>query len=163
MSKLSAFVCSLAVALPLMAQTTPQEFVDFAGQTDMTEAHAGQLAQQNGESQAVKDYGQMLTTDHTSNYDQLTAAATKANLNVPKGIDSAHWAMVAPLEKMKGHAFDHKFITMMIAGHEAAIAKFKKEAADGQNADIKAYAEATIPVLQKHLDDAKALEKNHTK
>jgi putative membrane protein len=47
----------------------------------------------------------------------------------------------------------------MIAGHTKAIAIYKKEAADGQNAALKSYAEQALPTLQKHLDGAKALEK----
>jgi putative membrane protein len=47
----------------------------------------------------------------------------------------------------------------MIAGHTKAIAIYKKEAADAQNPDLKSYAEQALPVLQKHLDGAKALEK----
>lgn len=163
MNKLSVLLCSCFVAVPLMAQTAPQEFVDFAAQTDMTEAHLGQLAQDKGESQAIKDYGQMLVTDHTNDYNQLTAVATKDNLNVPKGIDKKHWEMIAPLEKLKGAAFDRKFEQTMITGHTAAEATYKKEAADGTNTDIKAYAQQAAPVVQKHLDQAKDLEAKHTK
>ncbi len=162
MSKFSVFVCSCFLAAPLIAQT-PQDFVDFAAQTDMTEAHIGQLAQENGQSQAVKDYGQMLTTDHTNDYNQLSAVATKAGLNVPKGIDKKHDEMIAPLEKLKGAAFDRRFAAMMVSGHEGAIAKYKKESADGQNADLKAYATQALPVLQKHEDDAKSLTKKPAK
>jgi putative membrane protein len=171
MSKLSLFVCSCLVAMPLLAQKaekaekalTPQEFVDFAAQTDMTEAHLGQLAQDKGDAQGVKDFGKMLETDHTNDYNQVTAVATKAGLTVPKGLDAKHWEMVAPFEKLKGTAFDHKFVHTMVAGHEAAVAAYNKASRDLDNADLKAYAQQVLPVLQKHLDDAKALEKSHTK
>lgn len=129
----------------------------------MTEAHLGQLAQDNGGSQAVKDYGQMLATDHTNDYNQLTAAASKTGLSVPKSIDPKHLQMIAPLAKMKGAAFDHRFIQMMITGHEAAIAAYSREIKNGQNADVKNYAQTAMPVLQKHLDDATGLQKKHTK
>ncbi len=163
MSKFSIFFGSCLLAAPLMAQTGPQAFVDFAAQTDMTEAHLGQLAQDNAQSQAVKDYGQTLTTDHTSDYKQLSGVATKAGLTVPKGIDAKHWAMIAPLEKMKGAAFDHRFEQMMVSGHTAAIAQYKKEESSGENADIKSYAQTAMPTLEKHLEDAKGLGKKHKK
>jgi putative membrane protein len=47
----------------------------------------------------------------------------------------------------------------MIAGHTKAIAIYKKEADNAQNASIKSYAQTALPVLQKHLDQAKALAK----
>jgi putative membrane protein len=50
---------------------TDQQFVDFAAQTDMTEANLGQLAASQASAQGVKDYAQMLVTDHTNDYTQL--------------------------------------------------------------------------------------------
>ncbi|HEX3685753.1 MAG TPA: DUF4142 domain-containing protein [Bryobacteraceae bacterium] len=137
------------------AAMTDQEFVDFAAQTDMTEANLGQLAATNASAQGVKDYAQMLVTDHTSDYTQVSTVAGKAGLTVPKGLDAAHQKMVAPFEKLKGAAFDHRYIQEMIAGHTKAIAVYTKESTDAQNADLKAYASQTLPTLQKHLDGAK--------
>jgi|ERR1700761_8020810 len=164
-SILSAVCCLALCCLPALAQKkgakagaaamTDQEFVDFAAQTDMTEANLGQLAATNASAQAVKDYAQMLVTDHTSDYNQLSTVAGKASLTVPKGLDAAHQKMVAPFEKLKGTAFDHRYIQEMIAGHTKAIAVYTKESNDAQNADLKAYASATLPTLQKHLDGAK--------
>lgn len=159
--------CGLA-CLPLGAAqkeataTTDQAFVDLAAQTDMTEAHLGQLAQESAKSQAVKDYASMLVTDHTADYTKLTAVATKAGLTVPKGLDAKHDKMIAPFEKMKGAAFDSHYIREMVTGHEAAIAAYNKESRDGQNADLKAYATDALPVLEKHETGAKDLMKKKT-
>jgi putative membrane protein len=71
--------------------------------------------------------------------------------------------MIDPFQKLKGAAFDHRYVHEMVAGHTKAIATYKKEAADGQNDALKAYAEQALPVLQKHLDAAKGLEKSKTK
>ncbi|MGC2259590.1 MAG: DUF4142 domain-containing protein [Candidatus Sulfotelmatobacter sp.] len=138
---------------------TDQQFVDFAGQTDMMEANLGQVAENQASAQSVKDYALMLVTDHTSDYTQLTLAAGKANLIVPRGLDAAHDQMIAPFDKLKGTAFDYRYIQEMIAGHTKAIAVYTKEATDAQSADLKAYASETLPTLQKHLDGAKELSK----
>ncbi|MFZ0592393.1 MAG: DUF4142 domain-containing protein [Bryobacteraceae bacterium] len=140
-----------------------QEFVDFAAQTDMMEAHLGQMAQEQAGAQGVKDYGQTLATDHTNDYKQLTASAGKANLTVAKGLDAKHDKMIAPLDKLHGAAFDRRFEHEMVTGHQAAIAIYKRESNDAQNADIKTYATQALPTLEKHLSDAQALEKNHGK
>jgi putative membrane protein len=137
-----------------------QQFVDFAAQTDMVEANLGQLAQSVASSQQVKDYGQMLATDHTNDFHQLSSVAQQANLKMPDAIDTEHnKAMVDPFQKLKGAAFDQRYSHEMVAGHTKAIAIYKKEAADAQNPALKTYAEQALPVLQKHLDDAKALGK----
>jgi putative membrane protein len=125
----------------------------------MAEANLGQLAQERAESQGVKDYAQMLVTDHTADYTKIGGIATKAGLNVPNALDAQHIKMSAPLRKLKGTAFDKQYVHMMIVGHEAAIAAYNKEAREGTNADLKAYAQATIPTLEKHESGAKDLAK----
>lgn len=170
MKRIFALVCCLALGtLPALAAQkkaagapmTDQQFVDFAAQTDMVEANLGQLAQDNASAQEVKDYAQMLVTDHTNDFSQLHAAAQSANLTVPDAIDTAHnKSMIAPFQKLKGSAFDHKYIRDMVDGHTKAIAVYKKEAADAQNDALKTYAQAALPILEKHLDQAKELEKS---
>lgn len=141
------------------APMTDQQFVDFAGQTDMVEANLGQLAQDVAAKQEIKDYGKMLTDDHTQDYQQLQDTAKQASLTVPTAIDAEHdKALIGPMHALKGAAFDHKFIQEMISGHTKALEIYKKEASDAQNPAIKSYAEQAIPVLQKHLDAAKNIE-----
>ena len=163
---LAVLVCYALWQLAAMAQAgagmTDQDFVNLAAQTDMTEAHLGQLAQAQGASQAVKDLGQMLATDHTSDYSQLGTIAMKAGLTVPKSIDAKHGKMIVPFEKLKGKMFDRRYAQTMVKGHQEAIAAYKKEASNGQNPDIKAYAQQTLPTLEKHLQASRDAEKGKT-
>jgi len=165
---LSAVCCLVLCSLPAFAQEkaekgpamSDQKFVDFAAQTDMVEANLGQMAQSVSDSQPVKDYGQMLVTDHTNDFHQLYSVAHQANLTMPDAIDAENdKTMIDPFEKLKGEAFDHRYIHEMIAGHTKAIEIYKNEAADAQNPALKSYAEQALPVLEKHLAGAKALEK----
>lgn len=158
----AGLLCCTAFAVVALAQAeggSDQDFLNFAAQTDMTEAHLGKMAQDQGSSQAVKDLGQMLVTDHTSDYQKLGTLAAKAGLIIPKGIDSKHDKMIAPFDKLKGKAFDRRYTREMVAGHTAAIAQYKKEAANGQNADLKAYAQETLATLEKHKTAAQEAEK----
>ena len=125
----------------------------------MMEAHIGQMAADQASSQAVKDYAQMLVTDHTNDYQQLSMAAGKAGLTVPKGLDATRDKMIAPMAKMKGAAFDSHFIRDMVQGHQKAIAEYKREAENGTNPDIKSYANQALPTLEKHLKEAEGLTK----
>lgn len=170
MKLMLAAVCCVSLAvLPATAQKkkgasnapmTDQQFVDFAAQTDMMEANLGQLAGTAGDAQGVKDYGQMLATDHTADYKQLSDVAKQANLNVPSAIDEEHNKLLSPMYKLKGAAFDKKYAADMVAGHTKAIEIYKKEASDAQNSALKSYAQEAVPVLQKHLDGAKDLGKS---
>jgi putative membrane protein len=172
MKRVLPIVCCMALCLiPALAQKktagaamSDQQFVDFAAQTDMVEANLGQLAESVASAQPVKDYAQMLVADHTNDYSQLYKVAQQANVTVPNAIDEENnKTMIGPFQKLKGSAFDHRYIQEMITGHTKAIAVYKKEVADAQNPALKSYAEQTLPTLQKHLDGAKDLEKGKTK
>jgi putative membrane protein len=140
-----------------------QNFINFAAQTDMVEANLGQLAQTTAGSQQVKDYAQMLVTDHTSDFKQLSNVARKVGLSVPSAIDAEHnKTMIGPFEKLKGATFDRRYIEDMIAGHAKGIAIYRKEAAEAQNPALKSYADHVLPVLEKHLAAAIKLEKAGT-
>lgn len=159
---LGGLLCCAAFSVMAVAQAgggSDQDFLNLAAQTDMTEAHLGQMAQDQGASQAVKDLGQMLATDHTQDYKQLGMLASKAGLIIPKGIDAKHDKMIAPFEKLKGKMFDRHYTREMVAGHTAAITAYQKEATSGQNADLKAYATDTLPTLEKHKKAAQDAEK----
>jgi putative membrane protein len=169
MKHIVSICCSLALcSLTMSAQNehpakggsmTDQQFLDMAAQTDMLEAHLGQMAADQASSPAVKAYASMLVTDHTADYQQLTTLASKDSLTVPTGLDAAHNKMIAPFEKLKGAAFDSRYAHEMVAGHTEAIGVYTKESTGAQNGDVKAYASATLPTLQKHLDGAKDLLK----
>jgi putative membrane protein len=169
MNRVFAAACCLALlAVPAISQkkhapgTTPmtdQQFIDMAAQTDMLEANLAQKAANQAASDDVKNYAQMLLADHTADYQQLGVLAAKDNLTVPQGLDDEHNKMIAPFEKLHGKAFDQKYIHEMIEGHTKAIAVYTRESSDAQNGDVKSYAAATLPTLQKHLDGAKDLMK----
>ena len=165
---LTAVCCISLCSIPALAQKHPakgsamtdQQFIDLAAQTDMIEANLGQLAQTAASSQEVKDYAQMLVTDHTGDYHQLQDLAQQASLNVPAAIDAEHdKTMISPFQKLQGAAFDRRYSQDMVAGHTKAIEIYKKEAADAQSPAVKSYAEKTLPALEKHLAGAKDLEK----
>jgi putative membrane protein len=164
---LSALCCVFVFLAPVLAQNaapmSDQKFLETAAQTDMVEVNLGNLAQDAASSQAVKDYGQMLARDHMQDFQALQSLAQQAGLTMPTAIDTDHnKAMVGPMHTLKGSAFDHKYIENMIAGHTQAIAHYKKEAQTATNPALKAYAQQTLPTLQKHLDAAKAIQQGKT-
>ena len=123
----------------------------MAAKADMTEAHEGQMAENQGKSADVKSLGSTLDQDHTGNYASLNALASKVGDSIPQGIDVAKDPAIQRLAHLKGDSFDREFAREEVASHRQAIAAFTREAKHGQDADVKAYASQTIPVLEKHL------------
>ncbi len=164
MKTMTFLTCCLLIA-PMSAPAqskgmTDQQFVDLAAQTDMVEANLGQLAQTAAADQSLKDYAQMLATDHNKDLQMLKDAASQANLKVPDAIDAEHnKAMIAPFQKLNGAAFDRRYIAEMVAGHTKAIAIYRSETSNDKNPALQSYATEALPVLEKHLSGAKDLQK----
>lgn len=132
-------------------------FMKNAAKASMTEAHLGQMAEAQAARQAVKDFGQQLSKDHTTAYEGLTVLANKTGEAIPKAI--GHDQTIAHLTHMKGASFDHAFLADEVQSHKAALATFKSEAEKGDNPDVKAWANSMIPTLEGHLKTAEDLAK----
>jgi putative membrane protein len=48
---------------------------------------------------------------------------------------------------------------MMVDDHKKVIKSFEDESKNGQDADIRAFADSTLHTLQHHLDEAQKCEK----
>ena len=64
---------------------------------------------------------------------------------------------IIALNNLTGAAFDNQYIRMMVQDHYQAIELFKS-AANSDDAQVRAYAEKTLPVLQAHYDQARRLK-----
>ena len=136
--------------------------------TNDMEIQLGKLAKTNGTA-ATKAYGNSLVKDHTANNTKLTALAKKKGLStIPMEEPTTeeqkqdHQAMMdtmAKLKTLRGAEFDQEFIPAMISDHDADIGKVDAAIASSKDADLVTFLKATRPVLQKHADAARELQK----
>jgi putative membrane protein len=132
-----------------------QKFLTEAIQGNLAEVEMGKLAQQKGQSEAVKSFGQMLVTDHGDALQKATALATAAGMTPPTQPNAKQKAEHDRMAKMSGGQFDREFGKMMVADHKKDIAEYEKAAK--KNDDVGKYAKDSLPVLQKHLKQAQSL------
>jgi putative membrane protein len=142
--------CGLAVA---DAALTPADraFVAKAAQGGLMEVAAGKLAAQRGLDPAVKEFGQKMVTDHTAANDQLKSLAGSKQLLLPDTLSADEDAALGKLEGLNGTDFDQAYSQMMVKDHVEDISEFEKEVKKGQDAEIKSFAQNTLPTLRHHL------------
>jgi putative membrane protein len=151
---------------PNQSSATPpkmddQKFVNEAATGGLLEIKVGQLAQEKGQTQAVKEYGQKLVEDHTKADSELKRAAAEDGLKVPDTLEPKQQALLDKLSSLSGDQFDKAFVKDAVKDHEKDIKEFKREAEGGTHANIKQFASSTVPVLEQHLAMAKSLKKSH--
>lgn len=136
------------------------DFAVKAAEGGMMEVMMGELAQKNGMSQEVKDFGSMMVTDHSKANDELKALAAQKNINLPGALSQDKQDKYNDMAKKTGKDFDDDYIDMMVKDHEHDIDLFKDEADNGNDADIKAFAAKTLPTLQQHYDRIRQIRDN---
>jgi putative membrane protein len=142
--------------------TSTAGFVQAAAVTDMYEVQAGKIALMRSHSDAVKKFAQAMIDAHTMSTEALKKAIVDSNATVttPSELDSAHQTLINDLNGAKDEDFDARYISQQIDAHSAALTLFDGYMKDGDNPQIKAFAQMVQPVIQMHLDMAKGLSQS---
>lgn len=155
-----AFAAAPALVLAQSSQSpSDSTFASEAASGGMTEVKLGELAQKNGVSNSVKEFGRRMEKDHTKADDNLKEAANKASISLPSDMSAADRATYDRLSKLHGAAFDRAYAQTMVKDHEKDVAAFEKESRQGQKTSIKSFAQQTLPTLKEHLQLAQEMEK----
>lgn len=140
------------------ADSASKSFIKNAIEGNIAEVDVGKLAEEKGKSAAVKKFGQMLITDHGKANEQAKAAASQIGVEPPTGSSVGEKATYLKLKVLSGDTFDTSFANTMVSDHEGDIKEYQKQAAKDDAAGK--YAKAALPTLQKHLQEAKALQQS---
>jgi putative membrane protein len=146
-----------AVAQTGQADKASQKFISSAIQGDIAEVDIGKLAQEKGQSEAVKQFGAMLEKDHGDHKAKAEQVANELGVTPPTSSSIAQKATYAKLKLLSGASFDRSFAKSMVKDHQEDIKEYQKES--GKNDAAGKLAKETLPILQKHLQTAESLEK----
>jgi putative membrane protein len=145
------------IATAALADSPDSSFLKNAAEGGMSEVELGQLAQQKALNPAVKDFGAMMVKDHTAANDKLKALAASEQVSLPDSPSMMQKASKAKLNMLSGDSFDKSYVKDMIDDHKDDIKEFQKEISDGKDPQAKAFASATLPTLQMHLQKIQSI------
>lgn len=136
---------------------TDRNFTTKATMANFAEIDAGQLAATKATEMGIRMFGQMMVTDHTTAKAELKNIAMSLGLYAPDSLDAEHVALKNQLMAATGREFDSIYIHSQVKDHQAAIALFELQRMNGDNEQLRDYAEETLPHLQHHLHMADSL------
>jgi putative membrane protein len=152
----AAALLALSMTAASAKDKASETFLKKAIEGNFAEVSMGDLAQKNGESEDVKSYGKMLSTDHSAANQKALDVAKSMGMNPPSEPNTKQKADFDKMSKMSGASFDKMFAKHMISDHQKDIADYTKAA---KNKDASGeYAAGQIDTLQKHLEAAKSLK-----
>jgi putative membrane protein len=120
-------------------------FMMNAGKGGQMEVEMGKMAAQNAQNADVKKFGNRMVTDHSKANNELMSLASEEGVKLP-GAKAGKWKS------------DKDYMNDMVKDHEKDLAEFQEEAKNGNDADLKKFAEKTSKVVSKHLQMAKDIQ-----
>lgn len=135
-------------------------FATKAAVGGMAEVALGKLALTKTTNPQIKEFANMMVNDHGKANEELMTVAKTKNITLPATTDEEHMKKMSDLEKKSGADFDKAYTKAMVDGHESTLKLMQDEAKDGKDADLKAFAAKTAPIVQVHLTMINKIDKS---
>lgn len=151
-----------AATVPTPADETKADvFAAKAADSDLFEVEAAKLAAKRSTNAEVKKFAAMMETAHAKSTASLKAAiaASGAAITLPTALSADAQEDLDDLTKADDKDFDKKYADSQVDAHQAALNLLQRYAQDGDTPAIKAFAAATAPTVQEHLNHAEGLKK----
>jgi putative membrane protein len=129
-----------------------REFVEKAAIGGRFEVESSELALSKGVSGSLRDFADMMVADHGKANAELTQLAKTKAIQPPAKLDAKHQQDLDKLSALSGEEFERTYRDMQTRAHEEAIQLFEKAAAECKDADLRAFAQRTLPTLRKHRE-----------
>lgn len=126
------------------------KFAKGAAQGGIAEVELGKLAASQAGSDSVKQFGQKMVDDHSKANAELIEIASSKSIALPKTMNAKQKSLYTRLKRLHGSAFDAAYVKAMKLDHQHDISEFRKKSSNGQDADVKAFAAKTLPVIEEH-------------
>ncbi|WFE57228.1 DUF4142 domain-containing protein [Micromonospora sp. WMMD712] len=146
-----------AAAQAAQPSTQDSQYLQALHQVNLAEIESGNLAQQKGQNQQVKDLGAQFVTDHTQLDQTVQDTAQQLNVKLPGAPTADQQKVINKLKKLSGAEFDKAWVTAELAGHVQAIQATQTEISQGTEQSVVQLAQNALPVLQAHYDALVAL------
>ncbi|HEU4726904.1 MAG TPA: DUF4142 domain-containing protein [Kofleriaceae bacterium] len=146
------------------------KIISHVHHVNQVEIDLGKVAQKSGGA-SVKSYAENLVSDHQSSDKDLTAfakahkvaaiPAEKPQTDADRQDQKDMMTKVAHLKTLKGAEFDKEYLNMMVADHEKELAKIDTSIGTANDPDLQTLLRSVKPMLQRHADQARDLQKNN--
>lgn len=146
---------------PADQQQLAQEDIEFAtkaAEGGLKEVRLGELAQQQAATPEVQQFGQRMVEDHGQANDQLMQIAQQKGIELPQELPQDAQQLYDELQQKSGQEFDQAYMDEMVSDHQKDVDEFQRYVETGQDPDLTAFAEQTLPILEEHLQMAQEIQ-----
>lgn len=148
---------TVATANDARLSNIDKAFVAKVSQGGMFEVEASKIANSKAVRQDVIDTSVTEVHDHDLVGAKLKGIAEKLSLPFPTGLNSSFKSRLEALNALSGPGFDAKYVKEMNAIHAIDVAAFKREAKVGENSTLRAFANETVVIVERHIGSLHAV------
>jgi len=151
-----------AATVPTVADETKADvFAMKAADLNLFEIESAKLAAARSTNAQVKTFAGQMATAHGKTGEGLQAAiaASGAAIILPMTLSKDLQDDLDDLSKAGNDDFDKTYADSQVDAHQAMLNLLQRYAQDGDTPAIKAFAAATAPTVQEHLNTAEGLKK----
>ncbi len=134
------------------------EFAVDAADGGLFEVQLGNLAAKKASAERVRQFAQLMVTDHTKANDELKALASQKGIALPDVISEERQEDYYALDQKSGEEFDREYIDMMVKDHKDVVDRFERAAENLEDVEIRTWAETKLPTLRHHLEEAERIQ-----
>jgi putative membrane protein len=135
----------------MIVDSGDHDFLMKAALLDRSQIEMARLAGQKSGNREVNDYARMLATDHSRNFEKVSALLQEADMNPPQLLSPDMRESLDKLWGLSGSEFDREYVNMTVDDHRMALAAFRRLSGTAGNSGVKIYANETLATLQDHL------------
>jgi len=143
------------VALAHTVAEQDLEFARKAAEGGLMEVQFGELAQEQAKDEQVVQFGERMVQDHGQANEKLKAIAEQKGIQLPQELPEDAQQKYEELQQLSDAEFDKAYMDEMVKDHEEDVEAFEQQAQSGEDPDLRAFAEETLPTLREHLELAK--------
>lgn len=144
---------------PFNAEIAATRFAELAMADALMELALGEIAKQQGDADAVRDFGHRMVTNHTAMRLILAKAAVAADAPVPDALTPEQQAVVERIRALSGPELDREYLWLMVERQPRTLAMYRWQYDNCDAATLKQFAVGTLPIVAVHARLADELHK----
>jgi putative membrane protein len=138
------------------------QFVEKASRAGNTEVLEARLALKQGSNEKVKEAARQLEMDHNAANEKLQKIAAARGKQVSRDPAEERKTELDQLRNATGQQFDREYVRTQVVAHRNSVELFEKQAKEGEDPELKAFAAEVLPTIKHHLEMMKELERKQT-
>jgi putative membrane protein len=123
----------------------------------MMEIRLGQMAEERGRDDSVKEFGRRMARDHTELRKHWLTMISNSGMKYKSGMGPKHREKLDYLQQFSGREFDREYMTLMTKHHRGYVSYFSKEGRAANYSGVRRAVNRAIPMLQQHFQLAKRI------